>query len=531
MKKLLSVILALSIATTTAITGCSKKEPAKDNQKTENSNLNLTGLPIVKEKVDFKFAAKTRWSKNFADLKFFKDLEAKTNVHINWTMTPDEGWKEKKSLLFAGGDLPDAFYGQAILDDIDVVKYGSQQMLIPLEGLIDKYAPNIKKLLERNNEYKKQLTAPDGHIYSLPNLEEDYPKIHDKVFINKKWLDQLGMPIPTTVDEFYNTLKAFKENDLNKNGKQDEIPFTFLYTKKENRLTSMFGPFGIIDPMDHIIVKNDKVLFSAAQPEFKEGINYFNKLFKENLVDKEAFTHDMKVYTSKLQSKEPIVGAYVGWSMSATVGPTNKDYVPLPPLKGKDGKQIWARYDANITSRNSFSITSSCKQPEVVMRWIDESFEPTTSFQIAQGLLDVTLKKNADGIYEYLPIPSGSTFNEMIHSASPGTNGISAVTTDVWSKVIPNVNIAERRELDKFYAPFGEKEIYPNVSHSAAEFEKMAEIQADLMSYVDQMYAKWMLNGGVDQEWDAYLKKLKDMKLDDLLKIKQDAYNRYKAAK
>ena len=119
-------------------------------------------------------AAKSRHNKNFADLEFFQRLEQETGVHIEWNMSSEDGWKEKKGLLFAG-ELPDAFYGQGILSDVDVIKYGNQGMLIPLNDLIDKHAPNVKKLLEENPEYKKQLTAPDGNIYSLPSLTELSP--------------------------------------------------------------------------------------------------------------------------------------------------------------------------------------------------------------------------------------------------------------------------------------------------------------------------------------------------------------------
>ena len=121
-------------------------------------------------------------------------------------MSSEDGWDEKKGLLFAG-ELPDAFYGQGILTDVDVIKYASQGILIPLEDMIEEYCPNISKLLE-NEEYRKALTAPDGHIYCLPSLTELSPKTHEKLFINKTWLDQLGLPLPTTLEEFEETLKA-----------------------------------------------------------------------------------------------------------------------------------------------------------------------------------------------------------------------------------------------------------------------------------------------------------------------------------
>lgn len=71
------------------------------------------------------------------------------------------------------------------------------------------------------------VTNPDGHIYTLPGKKPLRPKGCDTPFINKAWLDRLGLEIPTTVDEWYEVLKAFKEQDANGNGDpNDEIPLT-----------------------------------------------------------------------------------------------------------------------------------------------------------------------------------------------------------------------------------------------------------------------------------------------------------------
>lgn len=530
MKKTISIVLTAMMVLSTSLLGCNSSKEASTNIK-PSENVNKTGLPIVKEKLSLKLAAKSLYNKNFTDLKFFKDLEEKTNINITWDMSPDESWKEKKSLILASGDLPDAFYGGNILDDIDIVKYGKQGLLIPLEGLIDEYAPNLNKVLKENPVIKKQITSPDGHIYSLPKIQTGAVSTYDKLFINKTWLDQLSLKVPTNTEEFYTVLKAFKDNDMNKNGKADEIPFTFSFNRRENGLYSMFGAFGRIDTLDHIVMDGDKVISSATQPEYKEAIKYFNTLYKDGLIDKEAFTHDFKVYISKIQNKETKVGAFLGWSLSSTVGANNKDYVVVEPFKGKDGKQKWGNYDSVITSKNSFSITSACKEPVAAMRWIDENFEFKNSLESNYGMVGITLKDNSDGTFEFLPVPQGSTWNVQIHEGAPGVNGASILTNEHESKVKPNANILERKKLDEFYKPFHSNEAYPDVFYTAEELEKMSTIQTDVKTYIDQMYSKWMINGGIDSDWDAYIKKLKDMKLDELIKIKQAAYDRFKSSK
>lgn len=499
--------------------------------------MNETGMPIVNSTVSFEMAAKSRHNKNFADLEFFQKLEKETGVHIDWNMSSEDGWKEKKGLLFAG-ELPDAFYGQGILSDVDVIKYGTQGMLIPLNDLIEKHAPNVKKLLDENPEYKKQLTAPDGNIYSLPSLTELSPVTHDKLFINKNWLDQLGMKVPETLDEFKETLQAFHDNDLNGDGNtEDQIPFTFLYNRKENGLYSLFGSFGQldrggqVDKNDHFIVKDGKVVYTPLTEPYREAIEYFHDLYENQLIDKEGFTHDFNVYTAKIKAPEKNIGAFLGWSLTSTAGPNKDDFVPMAPLKGDDGKQIWNTYTSAINAKGSFAITKEAEYPEVLMRWVDIHFDPETSLQIDQGLLGRTLEKAEDGTFHYLPVPDGKSFTEMIHDYSPGVNSLGAVTMEIASKLELNANLQERKELDAFYAPYNvpAEEVFPSVYFSMDEVDQISSLETDIKAYVDQCYANWIVNGGVETEWDGYLKKLDQMHVQDYITIYQNAYDRYQS--
>lgn len=524
MKKGIIIALSLMLCISSAFAqGQSEKAtPAK-------VTVNKTGLPIVNEKVTYELAAKSRHNKNFANLEFFQNLEKETNVHIEWNMSSEDGWNEKKGLLFSG-ELPDAFYGQNILTPVDVVKYGAQGILIPLDDLIAEYCPNVQALLKRG-DYRKLLTAPDGHIYSLPNSTELGPKTHDKLFINKTWLDKLGLPVPTTLEEFEYTLEMFKSHDMNGNGRADEIPFSFLYNRKENGLFSLFGSFGQLDKLNHFII-NDKgeVVFTAVTEPYKEAIEYFHDLYSKGLIDKEGFTHDFNVYIAKIKASDLAVGSFVGWSLSSAAGKNKGNFIPLAPLKGKDGKQIWNIYPSPINSKGSFAITRGCKNPEALMRWIDIHYDPEIALQVDQGLFGRTLNKNADGSYSYLPVPDGKSFTEMIHDYSPGVNGVSAVISDTTDKLHKNVNLTERAELDKFFAPYNvpAEQAFPDVYFTVDEVDQISVLETDIQSYVSQCYANWIVNGGIDAEWDSYLKKLDQMKLKKYIALYSGAYQRYR---
>lgn len=540
-KRTLALSLAIAVLAA-AISGCvpqatsnsSSEEQTSSSIEAAKENFNKTGLPIVNEPVDITLAAITRKNKNFDDLQYFQELEAKTNVNVNWNMSAKEGWAEKKSLLFAGNDLPDAFYGFENLTDVEIVKYAAQGMFIPLNDLIDEYAPNFKHVLDLNPAYRAQITAPDGNIYALPSITELSPTTHSKFFLNKTWLDKLGLPVPETLEDFEKTLQAFRDNDMNGNGsKDDEIPFTFRAKDiRQQNLAPLFGSFGQLDDFTHFVVEDGKVVYTAMTEPYREAIKYFNGLYSKGLLDKEGFTHDANVYVAKIQDPGKICGGFLGWSRNSTGGPNKDDYVAIAPLKSADGKQVWKPVDSQITSKGSFAITKKATNPEIIMRWIDESYEPEASLQIDQGLIGVTLEKTPEGRYKYLPMPEGKMLADQIHDFGPGTDGVSAVITEISDKLDLNENLIERAELDEFYAPYNVPltDVFPNVLFTMEEVESLAVLKTDIEAYVEKNYAGWISGGTIDKDWDAYIAKLGEMKVEDYIKIHQQAYDRYTEA-
>lgn len=537
-KKLISFTLLVTLIFTLTLTGCGGKKGGQNDVTTATNieeNFNEEGLPIVNEAITIKMASsKKPYVRPFDELKFFQELEEKTNVKIEWDLSPGEGWTEKKNLIFASNDLPDAFYGSWVLSDDEVLRYGLQGLLIPLEDLIEKHAPNVKKMFEDYPEYKKMLTAPDGHIYSLPRLDESSPLTNDVLMINKTWLDKVGKPIPTTTDEFYEVLKAFKEHkDLNGNGMDDEIPFTFRGSHHISGIYSLMGSFGILDNSKKIAVINDKIEFIAIKPEYKEAVKYFHKLFTEELADEEAFTQDGSVYSAKVsrtKSEEQIIGALTGWGLVQTFGDRNENYVVIPPLKGPKGHQMWNKRDGTF-SKCSFVITSACKNPEIAMRWANEHYESDIAYQEYYGLFDVAIKKNDEGKIEFIQPPEGKNLSNLRHEQSPGQNGMHFLTKDMVQNIKYSEKDIEKKECDEMYEPYVVDTNYPQIYMTIEENEELATIKTDVINYVKEMTAKWMMNGGIDEEWDTYIKKLKQMKMEKMITIYQNAYDRYISSK
>jgi putative aldouronate transport system substrate-binding protein len=476
-------------------------------------------------------APKAALAPNYGDMEIFKRLEKSTNVHVEWDNIPDTDYAEKKSLLLASGDLPDAFYG-AGFTDYELITYGKDGTIIPLEKLIADYAPNLTKLLEKRPDIKAAITAPDGHIYGLPTWEENElgtnPFFH---VINKSWLDKLGLKMPITLDDYTNDLLAFKNQDPNGNGKKDEIPLSFMHMNWTADISGLFGAFGMPDNLEHRIVRDGKVIFTAIQPQYKEALTYFNeKWYKQGLIDPESFTQEAPQYLAKGKTPVETLGSFVWWEIEEVVGPDRaKDYALVPPLVGPTGIKDIGRGNGGGPGRGTFVITKEDKNPEVTMRWIDEQYEPYMAAQIHWGPIGIIYKKDANGKLVNLPLPAGKSMGEYRQTVAP--NGAGVITKEDYQTIVDMEPRAQQRkkDLEKYYEPFMEKENYPSIFFEPDELDTINKIEPDLLKFVNTQRAKFIVDGVTDKAWDSYVKQVKEMGLDQLMEIYQKGLDRYNA--
>ena len=221
------------------------------------------------------------------EMATMKMLQEVSGINLDIEQIPYFSYNEKMNLMFASGDLPDFIPS----DGPDSIS-SYTELLTPLEDYIDSYMPNLSAVFEERPVYKKILRLADGHIYQLPMVVEsvDYETPYH-MFINKQWLDNLGMPVPVTTEEFYQALKAFKEQDPNGNGQADEIPITFTGNGEFELVGAFTFPFG----PDYIKVNSEGILefVPLAEAEgFQDFAEWWQRIYQEGLVDPELYVLD-----------------------------------------------------------------------------------------------------------------------------------------------------------------------------------------------------------------------------------------------
>ena len=523
--------LGAVLAGTLTFTACSGGGSGTTEIKDASADFGFreSGLPIVSKQLDLTFSGtKTALAPDYNTMAVVQEWEKATNIHINWENLPETVFQEKKNLILASGDLPDAFFNTG-LTDAEIATYSASGTLIPLEGLIEKNAPNLSALLSERPDIKAAITSSDGHIYSLPSVEElGLVQFPHAMAINTSWLKKLNIPMPKTVDEFHDALLAFKTQDASGTGKT--IPLSFMPGSWCGDIVDLIAALGgVPDNMDHRIVQDDKVIFTATQDGYKKAIQTLHEWYQEGLIDPESFSQDDKAYLAKGKAAQENLGSFVWWEIPEMVGADRaNNYALVPVLEGVDGKRTASQANNQEIARGAFAITRNNKYPAATMRWADNLYDPIQSAQANWGPIGETLQKDTSGLLTQIPAPAGTSEGERRQKVAPG--GPKANTAENFKTVVaPEPRAAERQKtVEELYKPFAGNDGYPPVALSNEELQQISTIQTDVTSLVKQNMAKWIVSGGIEQEWDGYVSQLKNVGVDKMIEVYQQAYDRYK---
>ncbi|MBT3273211.1 MAG: extracellular solute-binding protein [Spirochaetales bacterium] len=540
-RRLLAIFVVILVAVGSAFGSGQTGETGQLDTRLADAGFNGTGLPITDNVFTFDIMVIQipLHGKPFEEMTTVTELESRTNIKINWTPVPISGWVEKRNLAFASQQLPDIFL-RANLGRVDVQRYGSQGVLHPLGDLVANWAPRIDKVLEDNPQYRNSSTAPDGNIYALPIIDEVpwRPYIGRGMAINKSWLDKAGLDVPKTTDELLTAAETWIKQDVNNNGKKDEIP---VAVSSIANLGLILSSFGIPVDSDFTYIKDDVVRFSASEPEYKKGIQFLRRLFLADGLDAELYAQNQAQYESKGQGVDSLYGAIVGGAKFNAVGNDRyyADFVRLAPLAGPNTEPAFVPGpEGSIGGALCLPIVN--EYPEIAMRWLNELVEFETSIQWAWGPIGYNLDKLSDGRIGFRTTPEGiGGFGRFRHADTPGAFGYWITTAEQWVEHIGSVEgttFEQDLKDAEFYAEYvtTKYEDFPKhfIYYSSDEVDPVTTYETDIIGntgYVVRKQADWILKGGIEEEWDEYLETLEKMGLSELLEIYQKAYNRFNA--
>ena len=555
---------AVAAASSAADSGLTKEE----QEAVDAGILNLDGtLPIIKDPAAFeeKYGKISALIVNTADrvvpvedLEMCKVWFEDTGIEFDWQAIPSEGAQEKINLMLASGEeLPDVFwnFGDGKSGNI-VVQYADQDIFLPTEGLINEYMPNLKKILDDSENYWSEITAPDGHTYGFPYIEEMYGLVltGGPLLINKTWLDEVGKEVPTTVDEWVDCLKAFRDGgDLNGNGAADEIPMATWFGATDtfgsyNMFYRFTGAFGCADSYcggnayaDHLRLIDGKVTFTAQDEAFRKTAEFFNMLYNEGLIWNGSFEADESASYKSSLIKEDVarIGCFGTWTdQEITNLDVHDEYVAIPRLQGEAGMTGFENNYSELQDSSNTAITTTCKFPHVIAKFVDYMVgDPAISIQSNWGAEGYNYVKDDNGILR-TPLDEQGRYVAQTEYTNFGEARVNSTTCrgsmivlDEYYETVAGyaydaVQLLENQKTNGKEDIMAENDTIPRVMITTDELSRLAQIQPTISDIVDRYINQWVTGGVTDDNWNAYLGELQSAGVEELVSIYQSAVDR-----
>ena len=487
------------------------------------------------------------------------ELAENVGVEIEWdTMSDSLG--ERVGVLIGGNQLPDAFIAVGFSPN-DINKYGKDETFIDLTPYITpEIMPNLSAILEKNPNIRSAITQADGKIYGLPSGEimgtaaigatDDLSiyAIPEFSMINKTWLDELNLDIPTNLTELHDALVAFKDNDMatkNGNAAGSTIPLSTGYDQWCWGQEIFYAGFGFTnftsDVCFDLIARPDgKVEFVSTTDAYRDAVTYFHDWYAEGLMDLEMFSQDTNQLIAKVSQGR--VGVTTWWYIDEIAGEHADDFVFLPPMYGPEGTQyantrnVTIRSGPGVTSGN-LNITSACGNPELLLKYFDQWYDPEVVMQLQYGPIGVYFsEKDSNGVWQVITEEEAQAQYGKSSGELKGlyeVYGPRLILPEYYNSVFYMEDRATERleDLENSWMPYVNSTVaYPNdATFTPDELEVINRYKADFVGQVAEYEGTWLKNGGpTDDEWNAYLNMLEDScGMSRLLEVYQAAYDRY----
>ncbi len=542
------IAAALITAMAASMTACGgSKQSAAVNDGEANTDTSQTEFSIM--------GGMSALSKGYDKNEVLNKLQEDAGIKIDWN-TMSDSLAEQVNVRIAGGDLPDAFMGVGF-SNYDLTNYGDDGTFIDLTPyLTEEYMPNLAKILEEHPEIKSAITMSDGKIYGLPaaekmgtagiGAEEDYSiyTIPQFSMINKAWLDDLGLPVPTTLDELKTALQAFKDNDMSAkyygNDAGSTIPMSTGFDQWCWGQNIFYAGFGFTnwtnDVINDLVLGDDgKVNFVSDDDNYREALTYFHDWYADGLMDPEMFSQSDTQLMAKCS--QGYVGVSTWWYIEELMGEYAKDYVFLPVLDGPDGTHNVTVRTGGGTNSGNLSITSSCESPANLLKFFDAWYAPETVMQLQYGPIGTYFtEQDENGVWQSITDAEsqekfGKSAGEL--KSENEVYGPKLILSDYYDTTFKMEDRAIERltDLNDFWMPYVDSTVtYPvDCVYTEDELETIDQYKTDFENTVAENEGLWIKNGGpTDEEWNAYVTTLKEScGMDELLEVYQNAYDRY----
>ena len=313
-----------------------------------------------------------------------KQREA-TNVTIEYEWyaadSADDS-EQKKNTAIATGDIPDFM----IVDSAQLALLAKTDLIRKdMDVLFDTYACDLlKEWTTAEGTAAFDSATYNGKVVAIPLVAASIEGA-DFLWLRQDWLEKLDKEIPTTMEELYDLMVAFKNEDPDGNGVDDTVGMVMhknFLTTGMGDAAGLFHGFGAA-PFAWVEDGNGGLQYGATAEASKEALAFLAKMYAEGLIQEDFSTMD------DMKASEQATGCKAGiqygqswnsvWPLAMTgMNDPNAMWIAAP-IVGANGKapapQIALRLQGYLV------INSECEHPEAIVKllnfWVESQGNST----------------------------------------------------------------------------------------------------------------------------------------------------------
>lgn len=462
------------------------------------------------------------------ETEFAKTEQEATGVKIKYIHPPMGQEKEQFNLLLSSGDLPDIISYNWYEFPGGPQKAINDGYILKLNGLIEDYAPNLKRTLEENPEVDKSVKTDEESYYVFPGMKLDERQtVAFGPILRADWLEELGLDVPETMDEWYTVLKAFKE----KKGAVAPLSFTGRVPFRE--AGAFVGAYGV---RQNFYIEDGKVKYGPYEPGYRQFLETFRRWCGEGLIDKNIASIDQKGLDAKVLNGE--TGATLGYNSAALGRWLTSSQEPgfdLTPAKypalGKGERARFAKKDLPYSTSYSAAVTQSSKNKELAVRYLDYGYSDEGRLMYSFGKLGQSYEM-ADGQPKYTDLilnnPEGLSISvalaQYTHNAFEGPfPGL----PEAFMQTYPMEQ--QQKAMVLWSDNDAGSTLPPRMLNTAEESEEINNSITEIETFVEEKTYQFIMGTESLEHYDSFLEQLKTLNIDRVLELKQKAYDRYQS--
>lgn len=441
---------------------------------------------------------------------YIKYVEQQVGVDIEFiNETSSSNYPQKLNTMMASNKVPDIIMLMGTTQRTDLARLAEEEMLMPLDAYLKSY-PNLKNGIKPASW---ELTKNNGSIYAVPFQRFDSTPF--MTFMKRSWLENLNINPSTdlvTIEDWYNVLKRFANEDPDQNGKNDTYGLTSTTSGTHFTNKTFLDAFGAAKNK----FVDGELLPYYILPEYKDWLKFMNKLYDERILDPNFIVDDPSTLWDKISATGNSGTFMWFWGLTEYLskGFDRNDLVAVAPPVKQDGSE--GHYIYSSPNRHMMAITTACENPEAAMKLFDWALSDEGGIFVYAGL------ENKD--YDII---DGEI---IIKSDRKGKNvGWRQLTLGV-----QNPNVDKKPLFDILVQSYGEQGMNDlNLANKCGTYNDLelyaptfSELQKyDLVKSVQEYTDKAIIGAvDIDATWDNYVMNWKRSGGDEWIKLMTDWY-------